>query len=270
MRIRTIKPEFFTHEALFDAETETGLPLRVAFVGLWCAADREGRFRWEPRRLKVQILPYDELDFSRVLDALTTRAFIVKYRVGDAWFAAIPSWTRHQFINNRESSSEIPDISESEQLDACDTREPRVNHACQGEGKGREGNKEGKGREGKEAQAPAPSAPLPFASPDFSEAWTDFQKHRTEIRKPLKPTSSKAALRELQAMGEPRAIAALRHTVAKGWQGIREPEHAAAHAINGANRHQMPEATAEDHAKGFYHGLDDEPAPARPTYAHAT
>ena len=50
MRIRTVKPEFFTHEGLFDAEKATKLPLRVAFVGLWCAADREGRFRWEPRR----------------------------------------------------------------------------------------------------------------------------------------------------------------------------------------------------------------------------
>ena len=79
MRIRTIKPEFFTHEALFEAELEFGLPLRIAFVGLWCCADREGRFKWEPRRLGVQILPYDQCDFSRVLDALLTRGFIVKY-----------------------------------------------------------------------------------------------------------------------------------------------------------------------------------------------
>ena len=69
MRIRTVKPEFFTHEGLFELEKETGLPIRVAFAGLWCAADREGRFKWEPRRLGVQILPYDQVDFSRVLDA---------------------------------------------------------------------------------------------------------------------------------------------------------------------------------------------------------
>jgi hypothetical protein len=28
-RIRTIKPDFFTHEDLFDAEQESGLPLRL-------------------------------------------------------------------------------------------------------------------------------------------------------------------------------------------------------------------------------------------------
>ena len=46
-RIRTIKPEFFRHEALYEAEHETGLPLRVAYAGLWTAADREGRFQWK-------------------------------------------------------------------------------------------------------------------------------------------------------------------------------------------------------------------------------
>ena len=35
MRIRTIKPEFFTHEILYEAEIRFKLPLRVAFAGLW-------------------------------------------------------------------------------------------------------------------------------------------------------------------------------------------------------------------------------------------
>lgn len=62
MRIRTIKPEFFNHEAIFELEKSTKLPLRLAYIGLWCAADREGRFKWEPRRLGVQIMPYDGVD----------------------------------------------------------------------------------------------------------------------------------------------------------------------------------------------------------------
>jgi len=152
MRIRTIKPEFFHHEGLFEAELETKLPIRVAFAGLWCIADREGRFKWEPRRIGVQVLPYDGVDFSRVLDALATRAFVLKYRVGDACFGFIPSFLKHQVINNRESQSILPDpegnIEETpintEEIDACPTRAPRDDHAGQGEGKGREGN----GKEG--------------------------------------------------------------------------------------------------------------------------
>jgi hypothetical protein len=147
MRIRTIKPEFFLHEELFNAEKETKLPLRIAFAGLWCAADREGRFKWEPRRLGIQILPYDGVDFSRVLDALTTRDFIVHYASGTGDFGVIPSFSKHQVINNRERESDLPDPSQctqTEHVDASGTREARVDHACKAEGKGREGNKEGK------------------------------------------------------------------------------------------------------------------------------
>jgi hypothetical protein len=160
MRIRTIKPEFFHHEGLFEAELETKLPLRVAFAGLWCIADREGRFKWEPRRIGVQVLPYDGVDFSRVLDALTTRGFVLRYRVGDACFGWIPSFLKHQVINNRESESVLPDpegnIEETpantEESDASATREPREDHAGQGEGKGREGN----GKEGVSQKALSP------------------------------------------------------------------------------------------------------------------
>ena len=98
-RIRTIKPEFFRHESLYEAERETELPLRIAFAGIWSAADREGRFRWSPRQLKLDCLPYDELDFSRVLDALATRGFIVKYAVDGKEYGHVPSWSKHQIIN---------------------------------------------------------------------------------------------------------------------------------------------------------------------------
>ena len=56
-RIRTIKPEFFLHHDLFAAEKECGLPLRLAYVGLWTQADREGRFKWRPYELGIAILP---------------------------------------------------------------------------------------------------------------------------------------------------------------------------------------------------------------------
>jgi hypothetical protein len=147
MRIRTIKPEFFNHEAIYELEEETGLPLRLAFIGLWCAVDREGRFKWQPRRLGVQIMPYDKVDFSRVLDALTTRGFVVRYTSDDGEFGYIPSFPKHQVINNREKPSELPNPDKCTVIDACLTRDPRVTHASKAEGKGREGNMEGKGRD---------------------------------------------------------------------------------------------------------------------------
>ncbi|MGB0972283.1 MAG: hypothetical protein ACPGVG_15185 [Mycobacterium sp.] len=151
-RIRTIKPEFFQHEGLYEAEDATGLPLRLAFIGLWCQCDKEGRFDWRPRRLKLNILPWDDVDFSRVLDALSTRGFVVKYTSEEEEFGFIPSWRRHQAINNRERESELPEPNEN---NIIETREQRVNDAsttregsCRGEGKGREGEREGE-RNGK-------------------------------------------------------------------------------------------------------------------------
>ena len=157
-RIRTIKPAFFRHSDLFQAERETGLPLRVAFAGLWTAADREGRFAWRPLELKLDCLPHDDVDFSRVLDALTTRGFLVRYASADGReYGAIPSWSKHQVINNREGASEIP-APPSGDVSATSTRAPRVTDACptplvhaQGEGKGMEGN-----GESTRALAPAP------------------------------------------------------------------------------------------------------------------
>lgn len=107
-RIRTVKPDFFRHEELFEAEKKYQLPLRLAFAGLWTCCDREGRFRWKPRQLKLDIIPYDDIDFSRVLDALATRGFVVKYEIAGEVYGYIPSWNKHQVINPREKASDLP------------------------------------------------------------------------------------------------------------------------------------------------------------------
>lgn len=143
-RIRSIKPEFFRHHALFLCERETGLPIRLAFAGLWTAADREGRFRWCPEELKLDCLPYDDVDFSRVLDALATRGWVVRYASQGKDFGCIPTFKAHQIVNGRERDSVLPDPDKSQIVsDASSTRAPRVPHATHGEGKGREQEKEG-------------------------------------------------------------------------------------------------------------------------------
>jgi len=244
MRIRTIKPEFFNHEGIYDAEYETKLPLRLAFIGLWCAADREGRFKWEPRRLKTQIMPYDSCDFSRVLDALWTRDFILKYASDTGDFGVIPTFGKHQVINNRERDSELPDPCDCNEIDACATREERVSRAGKAEGKGREGNKEGKGKE----QGTSCDYALPFDSSDFSLFWQNWNQHLIEKKKPLKPTARKQQLARLKEMGEARAIAALKHSMANNWQGIFEPDSksgAVKQQTSYADRHGNDKPTQE-------------------------
>ncbi|HEY5064766.1 MAG TPA: hypothetical protein VIJ04_08130 [Xanthobacteraceae bacterium] len=117
-RIRTIKPEFFRHEELYEAEKECGLPLRVAYPALWTVADRDGRFRWRPRELKLDCLPYDDVDFVDVLAALEKAGFIVAYEVGGQRYGCIPSFPRHQVINQREASSKLASMPAGEALHA--------------------------------------------------------------------------------------------------------------------------------------------------------
>lgn len=132
-RIRTIKPEFYRHLELWRAERDSGLPLRVAFSGLWCAADREGRFRWQPLVLKLDVLPFDPVDFEAVLDALVAAGFLRKYAVDGAEYGAIPSFARHQLVNNREKASTLPAPVD----DACATREDNAQAEGEGEGNGK-------------------------------------------------------------------------------------------------------------------------------------
>lgn len=128
-RIRTIKPEFFTSE---DIVSMTPLA-RVFYVALWCEADREGRLAWKPKTLKMRYLPGDECDVDTVAQELIDSGLILLYEADGAMYAEIPSFKKHQVINNRESNSNLP-----ARVDDASTRVKA------------EGRKEGKGKEGKE------------------------------------------------------------------------------------------------------------------------
>lgn len=107
-RTRTVKPTFFKDAELYDAEVQYGLPLRLAYEGLWCQADREGRFLWKPRELKLDILPYDPVDFDRVLNALAEAGFIERYEVDGRVYGLIPNLKRHQHFHKTEAASTLP------------------------------------------------------------------------------------------------------------------------------------------------------------------
>lgn len=108
-RIRTIKPEFFRHEALQDLESDNHekYPMLV-FVGIWCLADREGRFLWRPRLIKLDVLPFLEFNMEETLNLLVAAGFIRHYSVEGIEYGAITNWDRHQIVGRDEPPSEIP------------------------------------------------------------------------------------------------------------------------------------------------------------------
>ncbi len=103
-RARNIKPGFFTNDVLAECS-----PLaRLIFAGLWLHADREGRLEDRPKKIKAEILPYDECDPDALLGELQKYGFIVRYEVAGAKFIQVVNFNKHQNPHVKESASEIP------------------------------------------------------------------------------------------------------------------------------------------------------------------
>ena len=162
-RIRTVKPELFKHEELFDAELDSGLPLRLAFIGLFTVADCEGRFKWRPRTLKLEVLPHDTVDFAQVLQALEQSGFIQSYSVDGERYGWIPNFKKHQRLQTKElaAGSELPApcLQDQHGTNQERTQVRTGTHPEAQEGKGRE--RKGRGREEEAAQAPFAPPPPP-------------------------------------------------------------------------------------------------------------
>ena len=179
-RIRTVKPELFKSEKLWDLQQETGLPVTQAFIGLWCYADREGRFEWKPRALKSDVLPYWDGDMSAVLAALASKSFVIRYVVNGKEYGYIRAWKEHQRPDHREAASVLPDPAAHGVVAPCLGR-PGCAEESPGdarvEGKGMEGN--GREQEGRARARVATDVPE-----------TELMPHeKAELRKQLEPPS---------------------------------------------------------------------------------
>jgi hypothetical protein len=149
-RIRTVKPEFFTSEDIVALS-----PLaRLFFQACWCEADREGRMEWKPRTMKLRYFPADECDIEAIANEVTSRGLVVPYAVDGKQYADIPSFTKHQNVNPRETQSKIPARGDADACRRVPTRADASNldvHAQRG--------REGKGKEGKEPPTPLSAEP---------------------------------------------------------------------------------------------------------------
>lgn len=104
MRARDIKPGFYKNDEL----AECSLMARFIFPGLWMMADRRGRFLDRPKRIKAELLPYDDADVNSLLDELQEHGLIVRYEVDGIRYGYIPKFLSHQKPHPNEKESEFP------------------------------------------------------------------------------------------------------------------------------------------------------------------
>jgi hypothetical protein len=106
-RARNLKPGFFLNEKLAEQPFEA----RLFYQGLWCLADCEGKLEWRPKRIKVELFPYDDVDCTVLAQCLYDAGFVLTYVVDGIWYLWLPTFTKHQNPNVKEKPRGFPDYS---------------------------------------------------------------------------------------------------------------------------------------------------------------
>lgn len=149
MRIRSIKPEFWTSEdvAVLD------WPTRLLFIGLWSYVDDNGVGRDNPKLIKADLFPLEDdpretlATVSRGLQALCDGGQIDRYIVDGKPYLYVNAWESHQRIDRpNKARYPLPTCGNAHPRDtlASVSRHPREDSAT---GAGEQGNR-GTGEQG--------------------------------------------------------------------------------------------------------------------------
>lgn len=100
-RARSLRPSFFTNEQLAECS-----PLaRLLFAGLWCWADREGYLEDRPKRLRAEILPYDQADGAALVRELVDAGLVERLDLQGTRVLHVVNFTKYQDPHPRETPS---------------------------------------------------------------------------------------------------------------------------------------------------------------------
>ena len=97
-RIRSIKPQFWLDDNLATICRDA----RLLFIGLWNMSDDYGVFEWRPKKLKMQIFPYDSdvtaNTIEEWLELLQGLGNITNFEHKGKKYGYIPGLNEHQVI----------------------------------------------------------------------------------------------------------------------------------------------------------------------------
>lgn len=126
-------------------------------------------------------------------------------------------WDRH---NGKSAKQRALDAEKKRQQRSLSRKCPDDNgtKAEHGGGQKRDQRREEKNKN------PLPPLPADLQTPEFEAAWQDWLTFRAEKKVPLTPTTAKMQFAKFATWGIARSIEVIQHTIAMGWQGLREPE----------------------------------------------
>lgn len=103
-RARNIKPAFFASDIVAGLEPLT----RLLLIGIWTIADKAGRLEDRPRRIRAEVLPYDDCDIESMLAALADVGLIVRYDARGIPAIQVVNWDKDQNPHQKEAESTMP------------------------------------------------------------------------------------------------------------------------------------------------------------------
>ena len=212
MRIRTIKPEFWSHPVMAKMTDAT----KLLAIGLLNYADDEGFFHADAKLIRNAIRPFD--DDSRIVHGAITELSKIGYisivnHLTHGPIGKIESFAAHQVIN-RPKTSGIKALYDSV------TNHGSISDDSLLEGKGRE-----QGKERNDTPNGAPSGDG-FEIPDslqavhgFTSEWASFKVHRRRKRAPMTKRAAELLLQKLAEKPD-KALAAIQTAMTRGWTGF--------------------------------------------------
>lgn len=178
-RIRTIKPEFWTDGAVVGLSPYA----RLFFIGTWnFTTCDQGHLPDDPIRLKLQILPMDDVDPKALIEELITSGRLVRIHGEDGRsYLHIRRFTDHQKVEKRWSprcaACKTVPLDESPET-SPNHDEPLPNSPDPAEPP-RTSPREGKGGEGKGKEEKTPSSPgRKRPATRLPHDWTPTEKHQ--------------------------------------------------------------------------------------------
>lgn len=101
MRIRQIRPEFFTDPVVSRLPVST----RLTYIGLWCIADDAGWFRWDEAQIGAVLLPYDHPKHreAAIQKDMGRLAEVGRLKFHECGCVEIPTLAKHQRSGGKPS-----------------------------------------------------------------------------------------------------------------------------------------------------------------------
>lgn len=116
-RTRLLKPEFFRSEDVCALPPMT----RLMFAGLWTLADKDGRLLDRPRRIGVDLFPFDDVDAADMLTQIAAVGLIVRYAADGKNIIQVTGFAKHQAPHFREPSLGLPEPTSDDVRQSLDS-----------------------------------------------------------------------------------------------------------------------------------------------------